>query len=212
MLPYFCDRRALAMGSDLGGVENGICSLFADHIDRAYDEKAGNPGKDGSVGNAQAGGSVHPKITGKDSTGISRSDGARAGRVMTPCMLANELPQLFIVLQFDSGNLLGKNEIRALQSVRHAPDVANTFDYGGEIVAVLIVPFVKMVKINPRTLPRIAPLKRDRSAAVIGVRFQQRKREVVTTLADFVRVAGKISREARQYRHNKQIWICPARA
>src|SRR5229473_2653716 len=185
MLPYFCDRRALAMGSDLGGVENGICSLFADHIDRAYDEKAGNPGKDGSVGNAQAGGSVHPKITGKDSTGISRSDGARAGRVMTPCMLANELPQLFIVLQFDSG---------------------------GEIVAVLIGPFVKIVKINPRRITRIARLQRDRSAAVIGVRFQQRKREVVTTLADFVRVAGKISREARQYRHNKQIWICPARA
>ena len=40
---------------------------------------------------------MHAEIAGKDATGISRTNGASAGRVMAPGMLANKLPQLVVV-------------------------------------------------------------------------------------------------------------------
>lgn len=103
---------------------------------------------------------------------------------MAPGMFANELPQLLVVLQFYSGYLFGKNEVGALQFIGHPPNMANALDYGGEIVSPLIGPFLEIVKIDHRRIPRIARLQRYGSTAVVGMRFQQREGEMVATVSD----------------------------
>ncbi len=127
-------------------------------------------------------------------------------------MAANELPQLRVVRQVNPGRFLGMNYTGALQSLRDATNAANALDDSGEIVAARIGAFLEIVKIDLRRIPRIARLQRHRPAPVIGVRFQQREGEVVAAVTDLVGIAGKISRKARQQRHDEQIRICLARA
>ncbi len=103
---------------------------------------------------------------------------------MAPGMFANELPQLLVVLQFDSGYLLGKNEVGALQFIRHPPNSASAFNHGGEIVTAEIGPFLEIVEIDPRWVPRIARLQHNCPTAVVGMRFQQREGEMVATVSD----------------------------
>src|SRR5260370_31456170 len=101
---------------------------------------------------------------------------------MPPGVLANKLPQLYVVLQFSSRYLLRKNEVRALQFFRDASNSANAFNHGGEIVTAEIGPFLEIVEIDPRWVPRIARLPRDGSTPAGGMRFQQRDGETALSV------------------------------
>ncbi len=99
---------------------------------------------------------MHAEIAGEDAAGLSMTDCAGAACVVPPGVLANELPQLFVVLQVCSRRIFVANQSAAPQLCRHFPDVANTFDDGGEIFAALIGPFLEVAKIDLRRIARIA--------------------------------------------------------
>ena len=75
---------------------------------------------------------------------------------MAPGVLANELPQLFVVLEIDTGYLFAMKYAGALQLIRHPSNAANALGHRGEIVTALIGAFLEIVKIDPRRLTRIA--------------------------------------------------------
>ena len=110
---------------------------------------------------------------------------------MAPGVLANELPQLFVALQLCSGDLLGKNEVDVYAVHPTCDEHGECQTTAARITSGLIGSFLEIVKIDPRRLTRVARLQRDRPTAVVGVRFQHREGEIVTTVADFGRNSRK---------------------
>jgi hypothetical protein len=99
----------------LRGLKNCFRGFFADHVDRAGDEKPRDARKDGSIDDANAARSVDAKVAGEDAAGISMANRASAARVVPPGMVADELPQLLIVLEVRAGRFLAMNQSAVLQ-------------------------------------------------------------------------------------------------
>src|SRR5580704_315678 len=80
----------------VGGFRTGmyhVGSFFRGYIDRAHDEKAGNPRKNGGIHYAQSGDSVNAKFRIENSAILFVSDFAGAGGVVSPGIVVNELAQ-----------------------------------------------------------------------------------------------------------------------
>jgi hypothetical protein len=137
-------------------LEDRIGSFFADHIDRAGDEKSWDAGKHRSIDHTQASRPVHAEIAREDATGRGQSDRARAGGVMTPSIFAHELAQVVLVLQMRPGRFFGMNQALPLQLICHTPNAANALNYGSEIIAAFIGSFLEIVKVDLWRVPRIA--------------------------------------------------------
>src|SRR5258708_11438314 len=151
-----CRRLGRTPWRYLRGLEDGVCGFFADHVDRARDEKAGDAWKDGSVDDADTARSVHAEIARKNAAGLSRANRASAACVVPPGVLANELPQWPVVLQVCSRRFFTTNQSAALQPFRHSPNAANALDDCREIAAVLIGSFLEVAKIDLRRIAWIA--------------------------------------------------------
>src|SRR5277367_2999810 len=82
-----------------GILQNYISSFLADHINRADDKKSRDPRKHGRIHHPQTLRPINAELAVKHSVLLSRTNGATAGRMVSPGVIANVFPQIVVRFQ-----------------------------------------------------------------------------------------------------------------
>src|SRR6185369_5058885 len=85
--------------------EDYVSGFFADHVDGADDEEAGDAWKDGGVDDAQTLRAVDAEVRVEDAVLFAWSNRTGAGRVMAPRVFAHKRVQIFDAFTLGTRNL-----------------------------------------------------------------------------------------------------------
>src|SRR6516225_4662130 len=106
--------------------QNRVGSLLPNHVNRADDEKPGNPRKNRGIHHPQAARSIDAEITVQDPVLFARPDRATAGSVMAPGVVAGKIPQFLGRLHMLARQRFFSNEAPSLQLLSQLAHKANS--------------------------------------------------------------------------------------
>src|SRR6266702_8058720 len=141
-LPPFLFCLSFCVGQD------NVGSLFGNHIDGADDEEAGNSREDRSVHHAQALHPMHAEVAAQHTAIFLWPDGASAGSMVPPSVVAYESAEILIRLAVFAGKGFLDNEPSLLKIRRNFSHEPDTLHNRLQILTCFIAPLVEISEID----------------------------------------------------------------
>src|SRR5437868_7667505 len=146
---------------------------------------------------------MDPKVASQYPITLARSDRACARGMMSPCVVANEAPEVIIRRAALTRQFFLIYEFLMFQRCGQSPDESDAVDYRFKI---FIRPFLEISKIYLWSISRIGRAKCYLSRAVSRLPLQHHPAEIVKVFCELPGVVGEITFEVREQGHTKEIW------